>query len=172
MRTSASLTLLLILFATPGVAEVPSTLQEIRDRGFEVVTTSGETVLFSSLVEPDRAVVIEFWATWCAPCHKTLPRLVELQRRYGDALVVLGLTVEDPVTDAAKVQRFVEEHGLDFRIAFAPPELFRFMNDRSDIAVPKLFVFDDRGGLVEYLPRYSPLTGVKLRSAVARAVPR
>jgi hypothetical protein len=59
---------------------------------------------------------------------------------------------------------------LNFPIAFAPDELYQLMNRRSDIAVPKLFVFAGDGSLVTYIPRHSPLTTSKLKSAVAQAV--
>jgi hypothetical protein len=42
------------------------------------------------------------------------------------------------------------------------------MNRRSDIAMPKLFVFDRAGAVVIYIPRYSPLTGRRLEAAVER----
>jgi hypothetical protein len=44
------------------------------------------------------------------------------------------------------------------------------MNDRSDVSVPKLFVFDDTGRPVIYIPRYSPFTAGKLRAAVKKVL--
>lgn len=39
-----------------------------------------------------KVTVIDFWATWCAPCRKIIPNLVRLQEKYGDKLQVVGLT--------------------------------------------------------------------------------
>jgi len=149
--------------------EVPD-LPEILATQFDVVTLSGDSVSLSSLIESGRPVVVEFWATWCAPCRKTLPHLIELKEKHAESVVILGLTVEDPHEDLEKVRDFVADQHVNFQIAFAPEELFQFMNDRPDIAVPKLFVFDGAGRLVKYIPRYSPLTQGKVRAAVKKAL--
>lgn len=166
-------TLILLLTALPlaaaGPEDLPS-LPEVAQQGFEVVTLEGDTVPLADLLQEGRPVVVEFWATWCAPCRKSFPHLAKMKDKYGARLVVLALTVEDPRADLTKVERFSQEYHAGFRIAFAPQELYRAMTHRSDVAVPKLFVFDADGALVTYIPRYSPLTSHKLRSAVARVM--
>jgi thiol-disulfide isomerase/thioredoxin len=149
--------------------QVPS-LADVVARDFQVRTLEGSSVALADLIEPSRPLVIEFWATWCAPCRKTLPYLIRLKKDYGDELVVLGLTVEDPNTNASRVQAYVKQENVNFPIAYAPADLFQFMNNRSDIAVPKLFVFDGDGRLVTYIPRYSLSTHRKLKSAVKEAL--
>ena len=44
-----------------------------------------------------KVILINFWATWCGPCVVEIPYLIELQRQYADDLVVLGVSVDDPV---------------------------------------------------------------------------
>lgn len=168
-------TLTLLLAALPVAvagADAPPSIPEILEQGFEVVTVEGDAVPLSTFLDTGRPVVVELWATWCAPCRKTMPDLVKMKEKYGDRLVVLALTIEDPEDDAAKVRRYAEAHDLNFRIAFAPDELYRAMTGRRDVAVPKLFVFDGDGALVSYIPRHSPFTSFKLKSAVARTLRR
>jgi cytochrome c biogenesis protein CcmG, thiol:disulfide interchange protein DsbE len=55
-----------------------------------------------------RVVVLNFWATWCAPCIEELPSLTALQQRMPQIQVLAVSTDEDP----AAYQRFVAEHHL------------------------------------------------------------
>ena len=53
-----------------------------------------------------RVVLVNFWATWCAPCKTEIPWLNELHERYRDqGLVVLGVSVDDAV---AKIRPFAQ----------------------------------------------------------------
>jgi thiol-disulfide isomerase/thioredoxin len=46
----------------------------------------------------ERVYVIEFWATWCGPCLKSMPHIASLQEEYIDSVTVVGVTAEDDAT--------------------------------------------------------------------------
>ena len=63
-----------------------------------------------------KAVVLNFWASWCQPCKKEAPMLQETWERYRDeGLVVLGIDAQDFRQDA---RRFVERYELTYPIAY------------------------------------------------------
>ncbi|MBP1767952.1 MAG: Redoxin domain protein [Candidatus Aminicenantes bacterium] len=53
--------------------------------------------------------VIDFWATWCGPCRESIPHLTELQKKYGDKVRIVGVSVWEP--REKDVEPFVKEWG-------------------------------------------------------------
>jgi len=70
-------------------------------------------------------VVLNYWATWCAPCRKEIPDLSILHESRDD-IVVLGLAFED--TEMENFDKFLEEFHPSYPIllvdVYAPPEPF------------------------------------------------
>jgi cytochrome c biogenesis protein CcmG/thiol:disulfide interchange protein DsbE len=52
--------------------------------------------------------LVEFWATWCPPCRRGIPHLNEIHRKYGEKLVVIGLSVEPEETVREMVNPKIE----------------------------------------------------------------
>jgi thiol-disulfide isomerase/thioredoxin len=148
-------------------------LAGVRNDDIQVTTLQGERVALRTLIGEGQPVVMEFWATWCVPCRKTMPHLNELSRKYArDGLVVIGLTVEDPARDAEKVRQFIASARVTYPIAFASRDFYQQMNQKREIGVPKILIFDRSGRLVEHIKSYSPFTNRRVSAAVATAVRR
>ncbi|MBB3033340.1 TlpA family protein disulfide reductase [Alteriqipengyuania lutimaris] len=97
------------------------------DRSF-----AGELMPAANLVNPadevlnlgalqGRPVLVNLWATWCAPCVKEMPLLDELAADYGGALNVV--TVSQDMEGPAKVAAFFEENGLENLPQWIDPQL-------------------------------------------------
>jgi thiol-disulfide isomerase/thioredoxin len=93
----------------------------------------------------DTVTVVEFWATWCAPCITTIPHLTKLQKQFGSNVQIAGLSNED----AAKVQPFVEKMGdkMDYHIGLADEATHRAYMD-GVAGIPYAFIVDKSGIVV------------------------
>jgi cytochrome c biogenesis protein CcmG/thiol:disulfide interchange protein DsbE len=116
----------------PEVPEIPAL------PAFTLTDLDGRPVARQDLA--GRAVLVEFWATWCPPCRGTLGWLGELKKRHGDRLVVLALAIE---SDEKDVRRVASEAGSPLRWAMGTPEVARAFGDVS--AMPTLLLFDGQG---------------------------
>jgi thiol-disulfide isomerase/thioredoxin len=67
--------------------------------------------------KPGQVYVVEFWATWCLPCKKSIPHLTELQKQYKDKVRFIGVSVWE--NDQEAVKPFVREMGdkMDYTVA-------------------------------------------------------
>ena len=116
-----------------------------------------------------KVLVLDFYATWCEPCRRSVPHLIELQKRYEDqGLQVIGLNVggED---DEEKVPAFAKEFGIQYTLASPDEELVTVLMSGYD-AIPQTFVFDRQGQLAERLIGYGENGGERIDSAVEAAL--
>src|SRR5262245_28075679 len=61
-----------------------------------------------------KVVVVDFWATFCAPCKKEFPNLVQLHKQYGpEKIVCMSVTVDEP-EDRDKALRFLTQQKATF----------------------------------------------------------
>ncbi|MFN3337943.1 MAG: TlpA family protein disulfide reductase, partial [Thermomicrobium sp.] len=88
-----------------------------------------------------RPVLVNFWASWCAPCRAEMPALEQIARDYGQAgLVVVGVNqLEDPDT----VRQFVQELGISFPIGLDRDG--RVSRDWRVYGIPQTYLIDADG---------------------------
>ncbi len=89
-----------------------------------------------------RPVLINFWATWCAPCLKELPDLNKLAVEAGDSLSVVGVSIDK---DPAQLRKFLEKAELEFDVTWDGGGIARDLGIR---AVPLTLAIDAEGNLV------------------------
>ncbi|MBR2606678.1 MAG: AhpC/TSA family protein [Bacteroidaceae bacterium] len=62
---------------------------------FELRDINGKETLFSSIVENNKYTLLDFWASWCTPCRKAMPRIKEIHEKYGKkGLAVVSLSLD------------------------------------------------------------------------------
>ena len=127
----------------------------------------GKRTVFSEY--KGKVLVLDFYATWCEPCRRSIPHLIGLQKQYADqGLQVIGLNVGGP-GDEEKVPAFAKEFGIEYPLASPDDELVTFLLGNND-AIPQTFVFDRQGLLSERLIGYGPNAGARLDRAVEAAL--
>jgi len=80
---------------------------------FTLADSSGKAVRLSDF--RGKAVLLNFWATWCAPCRVETPGLVDLYRQYKEqGLEVVGVSMDDG--EQERVADFVKDMGIDYTV--------------------------------------------------------
>lgn len=116
-----------------------------------------------------KVLVLDFYATWCEPCRKSIPHLIGLQNKFADqGLQVIGLNVGGP-DDLPKVPAFANEFGIQYPLAIPDDELVTFLLGNND-AIPQTFIFDRQGQLAERLIGFGPNAADRIDSAVEAAL--
>ncbi len=81
---------------------------------FTLKDTSGKRVSLADY--KGKAVLINFWATWCAPCKIEMPWFIDLQKQYqAQGFTVIGIS-EDDVKDHPEVAKFKDKIGVNYPI--------------------------------------------------------
>jgi peroxiredoxin len=139
------------LLETPdGFAERLITEQEISSRG----------LLQIGMVAPDwklkdaegvehklsdyrgKIVIMDFWATWCGPCLKSMPEIQKLHERFKNrGVVVLGITTND---DSKLAANYVEQKGYTYDFLFEG----ELLKDYNATALPTLYVIGSNGKII------------------------
>jgi thiol-disulfide isomerase/thioredoxin len=102
-----------------------------------------------------KVLVLDFYATWCEPCRKSIPVLIATQRKLeSKGLQIVGLNVGGP-DDRIKVNTFARELGIQYPLGFPDKALSDlFLSDNQTI--PQTFIFGRKGELLKRFIGYDP----------------
>jgi thiol-disulfide isomerase/thioredoxin len=131
---------------------------------FSVTTLDGQRISMDDL--KGKVVLIDFWATWCAPCREALPHMRDIAKKFnGQPLVILSVSLD---ADEKKWKEFVEKNGMtwaQYRDAgFEGPIAREF----AVTAIPHTFTIDTDGVLQDEHIGDASIEG-KLKKLIARA---
>ncbi|MEE8341840.1 MAG: TlpA disulfide reductase family protein [Candidatus Neomarinimicrobiota bacterium] len=127
---------------------------ELKAPDFKLATISGEEFQLSDY--NGKVVMLNFWGTWCPPCRKEIPDLVNLQKKYNkDGLEIVGITLNSG--SAAEIQKFADKKEMNYTIltdfdnneTHAVTNLFGRAVGQPISAVPTTFLIDREGYIVK-----------------------
>lgn len=132
----------LLVFTAPltfGQVDKPAPALALKD-------VAGRTLRLSDY--RGKVVLLNFWATWCAPCRAEMPDLIKWQREYGRrGLQIIGITY--PPEELAEVQKFMKSIKVNYPIALGDEETkARF--DKGEV-LPITVIIDRKGVVREII---------------------
>jgi len=154
MRRTARLALLIALVALPLTAcggstdAVSDTAAHSGDpkAGFKLTTLDGDEV--GPADYEGKVVLVDFWATWCIPCHAQAEVLKSVHAELGDAEVqVLAVDVGETET---QVRGFVEKKPFPYPVLLDPES--ELADSLGVYSLPTLMVIDTRGEVTYFEP--------------------
>ena len=96
-----------------GTASAPRITQSTVAPDFSLESLDGPTMRLSDL--RGKAVLLNFWATWCGPCKIEMPWFVDLQKKYGSqGLQIVGVAMDDASKD--DIAKFAKDMGVNYPI--------------------------------------------------------
>ncbi len=137
------LALALLVLALPAQAATPMpqfALPSVSD---------GATIASSSF--QGKAMLINFFATWCPPCRKEIPSFIELQNAFGPkGFTVIGISTDEG--GSALVAKFVEKMKINYPVVMGDTQTP--MAFGGIIGIPSSFLVDRQGNVVKRYDGY------------------
>ena len=111
---------------------------------FELQSLDGKPVRLSDF--RGKAVLLNFWATWCAPCKIEMPWFVDLQKQYApQGLQVIGVAMDDSGEDA--IAKFTKQMGINYPILIGKEAVGDAYGGVEFL--PTTFIIDRQGKVVD-----------------------
>ena len=128
---------------------------------FELQTLDGKNLKLSGL--RGKAVLLNFWATYCGPCKLEMPWFVELQKEYGPrGFQIVGVAMDDASTE--EIAKFTKELGVNYPILLGKESVGEsyggvgvlpttFFLDRDGKVIAREFGLQSRSVFVDHIKK-------------------
>lgn len=157
--------LLLLMCLTQGVqAEDSPSSAPLYEASFNDL--GGQPVALEQL--KGKVAVVNFWATWCPPCRKEIPDLIEVHAQYRErGVAFLGIAVED---NSELVQDFARASGIDYPLVIGKEQGMVLMQKLGNrlAGLPFTLVLDAQGNIVAN--RRGKMNAARLTEALQAAL--
>lgn len=89
-----------------------------------------------------KVVILDFWASWCAPCKKTLPILQSIKNQFKDKIEILTINIDEKKENA---ESFVKRYKFKLKVLFDKDQ--KVVEKFQIPEMPTLFIIDKKGNI-------------------------
>lgn len=156
--------LLLVLLFGAGCATAPTAsttgtmLTPFPAHDFTLETLNGGNLSLSSM--RGRWVILNFWATWCAPCTDEMPALQTIASENSGEVALFGINMNESADD---IRTYMQRYRLSFPILLNPDNN-TFSNYQLDLGIPQTVIISPRGEIVWH--QFGPIDLNNFRSVL------
>lgn len=121
-------------------------------RGVPEVTFVDETGLTQTLNQHQgKLILVNLWATWCAPCLREIPELQQLKQQYANKnIAIVPISIDEEIKE---VRPFLNKHGFKNYSTWLDPDKNIEQIIPANV-VPATYVFDAKGNLIGFIRGY------------------
>ncbi len=144
--------------SSPNVASSSMFPPQSKDQLPEFVLPTLDGQSFDSSDQNDKVLLVNFWATWCAPCRVEIPDLITLQEELGsEDFNVIGISLD--TDEPSFVREFVDAMEINYPILLDDGEVAEAFG--GVYALPTTFVVDKKGKITHRTIGLFPVDAVK-----------
>jgi cytochrome c biogenesis protein CcmG/thiol:disulfide interchange protein DsbE len=127
---------------------------------FTLKAFDGRVITLSQL--KGKVVLLDFWATWCAPCRESIPHLIQLHKNYRErGFELVGMNVDRG--DIEVVRRYIKSMDIPYPVVTAPEEVLRAYRVTG---IPAAFLIDREGKIRERIAGFNRTVAQQLTAEV------
>lgn len=130
---------------------------------FRLKNLDGRTVSYNQ-IKGENLTVIDFWATWCKPCVKSIPEFVKMDEEFDDNQVqFIGISI-DGTRNKAKVKPFIKSLGVEYPVLRDSDS--SVMARLRVTAVPTLLIVNAENEIVYFHEGYKTGEEVEIKNKI------
>ncbi|MEO9886186.1 MAG: TlpA disulfide reductase family protein [Balneola sp.] len=130
---------------------------------FRLKNLDNRTVSYNQ-IKGENLTVIDFWATWCKPCVKSIPEFVKMDKEFEDDQVkFIGISIDGP-RNKAKVKPFIKSLGVDYTVLRDSDS--SVMARLRVTAVPTLLIINSDNEIVYFHEGYKTGEEVEIKNKI------
>jgi len=159
---------MLIIFYLVFIAQIGAKVEiENKLPKMSLKMLNGKSTDVSSFLE-DGPILINFWATWCAPCIKEMKYLDKFNKKYAESgFQVVSINTDTP-RSLSKVKSFVKSRGYSFEILMDPKS--EFIRKAGGKVLPFLLLVNTDGTIFKRHMGYSPGDEITLEKEIGELI--